>query len=242
MKLHFLPLICMKLPQILSDLAELVFPNLCLACERNLATGEKNICLQCQLTLPRTNYHLQGENPVEKYFWGKVPIESATAFYHFVKQTRVQHMMHQLKYRGRSDIGIQLGKLFGFELLASKRFRAVDLITAVPLHKDKRIKRGYNQSDMIGEGISEALQKPFDNSLLVRKRYTETQTRKSRMERWQNVDAIFAVTKPDVLRNKHILLVDDVITTGATLEACAVEILNIPGTKLSIAALAHATL
>ncbi|MFN0274406.1 MAG: ComF family protein [Chitinophagales bacterium] len=231
----------MKQLQILNDIAALVFPNLCLACEQPLGTGEKMICLTCQLTLPKTNYHLHHENPVEKHFWGRVHIEAATALYHYIKQTRVQHMIHQLKYKGRTDIGIHLGRLFGYQLQESDDFKNVDIITSVPLHKHKLDKRGYNQSDLLGEGLSETLQKPFDKNILVRNVFTQTQTRKSRSERWKNVDSIFSVPHPEKISGKHILLIDDVITTGSTLEACANEILKISGTKVSIAALAHAT-
>lgn len=231
----------MKQLQIFRDVASLVFPNLCLACEQPLSTGEKMLCLPCQLTLPKTNYHLQHHNPVEKHFWGRVHIQAATAFYHFIKQTRVQHMIHQLKYKGRTDIGIHLGKLFGYQLQESEFYKSAEIITSVPLHKLKLYKRGYNQSDLLCEGLSEVLHVPFVNNVLVRNTYTQTQTKKSRVERWKNVDSIFSVLHPEKIIGKHVLLIDDVITTGSTLEACANEILRIEGTKVSIAALAHAT-
>lgn len=224
---------------ILSGITNLIFPNICLACEKKLITGEKTICLNCQLTLPKTNYHLIKDNPVEKHFWGITHIEAATALYHFFKKTRVQHMIHQLKYKGRQDIGIRLGKFFGIELLQSPIFSQVDIITAVPLHPLKQQKRGYNQSELICQGISETLQKPFLNNILRRSVNTQTQTKKHRIQRWQNVESVFIIPHPETIQNKHILLVDDVITTGSTLQACANQLLAISGTKVSIAALAH---
>ena len=226
--------------QLLADTWNVIFPDLCLACEQPLTSGEKIICLSCQLELPKTDYHTFPDNPVAKHFWGKIPVEFATALYHFHKSTRIQHLLHQLKYKGRKDVGVQLGKLFGYTLQKVDAVKNIDMITSVPLHKDKELKRGYNQADAICEGLSEVLHIPFDKHAITRMKFSETQTKKGRLERWENVKEIFSVPDPARAEGKHILIIDDVITTGSTIEACAVEFLKYSGVKISIAAVAHA--
>ncbi|MFI5172413.1 MAG: ComF family protein [Chitinophagales bacterium] len=228
--------------KIFTDLRDIIYPDLCLACSEPLKRHEKVLCIKCQLELPKTDHVEYVENPVAKKFWGKVQIEYAMALYHFHKSSRIQQLMHELKYKGRKDVGTRLGNLLGFHVKQYKLFTTVDYITSVPLHKDKQIKRGYNQSSIIGEGLSEILLKPFNGNLLRRKLFTETQTKKSRIERWDNVKDIFEIANAAMIANKHILIVDDVITTGSTLEACAVEIKKIEGSMVSIAAIAHAEL
>ncbi len=228
--------------KIFNDLWDVIYPDLCLACSQPLKKHEKILCIKCQIELPKTDHVEYAENPVAKKFWGKVHIEYAMALYHFHKSSRIQQLMHELKYKGRKDVGIRLGNLLGFHVKQYKLFDSVDYITSVPLHKEKEIIRGYNQSSVIGEGLSEILLKPFKGDLLRRKIFTQTQTKKSRLERWDNVKDIFEAGEERFLKNKHILIVDDVITTGSTLEACAVELTKIEGTKVSIAAIAHAEL
>lgn len=226
--------------KILNDFLNLIFPVTCAACGNVLINNERIICLSCNYNLPRTNFHLEPDNPVAVIFWGRVRIENATAFYYFNKASRYRHLIHELKYRGRKDIGIEMGRIFGYEMMASPGFRLIDLVLPVPLHKKKLKKRGFNQSECIARGISEAMNKPLDASSVIRTVYSATQTRKSRYDRWLNVDGIFRVSDHTILSGKHILLVDDVVTTGATLEACAGEILKVEGTKVSVAVLGMA--
>ncbi len=225
---------------VINELNDAIYPNLCLTCSNALHKHEKIICIKCQISLPKTDYAEYEDNPIAKKFWGKVPIERAMALYHFYKSGRIQKLMHALKYRGRQDVGIRLGNLLGYQLQQFHLFNDVDIITSVPLHKDKEQKRGFNQSNIIGEGLSEVLQIPFDKNVLFRNIFTDTQTKKSRLERWDNVKSIFDVVDKNEIKNKHILLIDDVITTGSTLESCAVALTNHERVRVSIAAIAHA--
>lgn len=227
---------------IISDITNVIYPKLCAACQEALNKHEKVFCLKCQLSLPKTDHVLYADNPVAKKFWGKVPIERALAMYNFHKTSRLQEVMHALKYKGRKDVGLRLGNLMGYHLLQYQVFRDVDYITAVPLHKEKLLKRGYNQSGIIAEGLAEVLNIKYDGDLIKRTVFTATQTKKSRLERWDNVKDIFEITNAELITNKHILIIDDVITTGSTLEACAVKLIQYPGVTVSIAAVAFAEL
>jgi len=226
--------------ELIKDFVNLFFPRNCSACGKSLLKNEEVICTQCLYHLPRTNYHLQKENPISQLFWGKANIENATAFYFFNKGSIFQKLIHKLKYQGQQDIGIALGSYLGSAMLDSPLYKDIDVIIPVPLHLKRQKKRGYNQSECIAKGIAKHLPSIVDTKSLYRTKATETQTKKSRMERWENVDSIFAVRKNHNLSNKHILLVDDVITTGATLEACAESLLKIENVKVSIAAIAVA--
>ncbi|MFB0925429.1 MAG: phosphoribosyltransferase family protein [Vicingaceae bacterium] len=170
--------------------------------------------------MPKTNFHKDQENPVNKIFWGRVQIKMATSFYLFSKKGKVQNLLHHLKYKGVKEVGSVVGKLMGYDLNESKQFKEVDFIVPVPLHKNKLKKRGYNQSECIAQGISEAMKIPINTLTLFRKEDSQTQTKKSRYKRWENVGEIFGISNKD-LDGKNVLLVDDVVTTGATLEACA---------------------
>jgi ComF family protein len=189
----------------------------------------------------KTHYHNHLDNPVEKIFWGRVKIERATSFFLFVKGSPYQNMLHQLKYKGRQDLGIYLGELFGRDLTEQESFRHFDLIIPVPLHPDKEKKRGYNQSRLIAQGISNILKVPVDTEVLNRKTFTQTQTKKSRYERWENVEDVFEIQTDKNIAGKHILLVDDVLTTGATLEGCSQTLLKASDVKISVVTLAYAT-
>lgn len=224
----------------ITDFLNLFFPDNCSACGNPLVAQEKVICMSCLFKLPKTNFHLQDENPISRIFWGRVRLETATSFLFFNKGGNVQELIHQLKYRGKKNVGRFLGKSFGTDLSKSQLFNSVDCIVPVPLHPKKEKKRGFNQSLVISEGISEAIQKPVLNDNLIRLVHTSTQTKKSRYSRWENVKDVFGITSPDLLEKKHVLLVDDVLTTGATLESCAQKILQIEGAKVSIATLAYA--
>lgn len=222
------------------DLLWLIYPELCVACDKPLNSGEKCICTSCRFHLPKTNFHSEPVNPIIKHFWGKVKVEAAAALFLFTKGEKVQHLIHQLKYQKRKDIGVFLGELYGYDLKKCDPFGCVDVIIPVPLHPKKLKKRGYNQSECFAEGLSLSLKVPCDVKSLKRKKETQTQTRKHRFERFENVNSVFAVTNPDLVQGKHILLVDDVITTGSTLVACAEALLEVPGTRVTIAALAYA--
>jgi ComF family protein len=190
--------------------------------------------------LPRTNFHLEADNPVYRRFWGKINIYSATSFLYFAKGGIVQEMIDKLKYHGRKDIGVYLGEQYGNDLKASKVYNSIDIIVPVPLHEDKFIRRGYNQSEQFAAGLSKTMNKPKDYLSVIRKTASVTQTKKTRFERWKNVEEIFIAKDIISLSGKHILLVDDVITTGSTLEATAAAILLIPGVTISIATIACA--
>ncbi len=224
----------------IEDFIGLFYPKLCSACGAPLLQQEKYVCTQCLYNLPRTNYHYTDGNPVEQAFWGRTEIVAATAYYFFEKESRFAKIIHELKYRGKKEIGIEMGKIFGAELKENSRFDEVDLIIPVPLHWKKQKKRGYNQSEFIASGIAESMGKSIDINILYRAEETETQTRKSRYERWENVENIFRLKSVDKITGKHILLVDDVITTGATLESCATTLLKGNNTRVSIATLAMA--
>ena len=180
------------------------------------------------------------DNPLDKVFWGRVQLASTAALYNFQKKSKVQHLIHQLKYNNRIDVGIFMGKLLGADLAKAEAFKDVVKVVPVPLHPDKQRKRGYNQSEQIAIGLAKAMNIEMDATSFIRTVDTETQTRKSRFARWENVKEIFKVTAPSELANRHILLVDDVITTGATLESAAHIILGIEGVKLSVACIAFA--
>lgn len=224
----------------LDYLTELLFPSLCVVCGDRLIEQEQWICLNCLHHIPRTNFHLSADNPVAQIFYGRVPIEYATSFFYFSKGSQYQTLLHSLKYKGMKELGAEIGKHFGIDLMQSPGFSSVDIICPVPLHPSKEKKRGYNQSWWIASGIAKQMNKELDAQNLKRVTATETQTRKSRFERWQNVEGIFELSNPETFEGKHILLVDDVVTTGSTLEACAVAIHSATNAKVSIATLATA--
>lgn len=225
---------------IFDDFISLLFPRICIACGNKLFRNENIICSLCTYMLPKTNFHLLKDNPVSKMFWGRVNLESAAAFLFFRKGGRVQRMIHYLKYKGHKEIGIHLGLLYGRELSSSELFSNVEVIIPVPLHGKKLKKRGFNQSEQFAIGLGESMGKDVTNDVLMRKIHSATQTKKSRYERWQNVEEIFAVNHVDKIYGKHILLIDDVVTTGSTLEACAQVLLRITGVRISIATIAFA--
>jgi len=230
-----------RLQSYLQGFTSLFFPTYCAACGCTLFRNEIVLCLKCYADLPRTGYHLDPENEVAQLFWGRIPLYQVASFIYFAKGSRYQHILHELKYNGQRRIGIEMGRMFGYEL-KNTPFSGVDMIHPVPLHHKKQKKRGYNQSELIASGMAEILHLPVETTLISRKEDTLSQTRKSRYERWENVMHIFRCENPDAIRNKHVLLVDDVITTGATIEACASCILALEGVTVSVASLAYAKL
>jgi len=224
------------------DFLGLIFPRICSGCGNSLWKHEKVICDSCYYHLPKTNFHLQKDNPVNKIFWGRADILSATSFLLFNKGSKVQNLIHALKYKGRKDVGIFLGEEFGNILKSFQPYSHSGIIIPVPLHKKKFLKRGYNQSEQFAIGLASSMAIPYTAQCLMRKNETETQTHKSRFLRWKNVNDIFFVRNPDQIEGRKILLIDDVVTTGATLESCISVLLTIPGVSISIATIAYTKL
>ena len=227
-----------KLKSYLNDFSHLLYPQNCEGCGTDVLNDDAILCIKCLFDLPETNFTNTKDNPVEKIFYGRLNIIAATAAYYFTKDSLLQHLMIQLKYRNNKDVGFFLGKQLGYQLQESERFNDVDVLVPLPLNPKKEKKRGYNQAMIICEGIASVWQKPVLKNALIRTQFTETQTQQDRIHRWQNMQHVFAVADKNSLQDKHVLLVDDVITTGATLEACGTTILNILNTQLSIATLA----
>jgi len=223
-----------------ADLLDLIYPNLCFICGETLLKSESHICLSCLNNIPRTNYHLLTDNPVEKRFWGKAPIFRGTSFFFFQKGSPFQKLLHELKYKGNKEIGEILGRYAAAELLNSPDFCSIDIIIPIPLHPKRFAQRGYNQSEWIGKGLSAVLDKPQDTNTLKRVKQTTTQTKKSVFERFENTEGIFELSGAKELEGKHLLLIDDVLTTGSTLNAAINTLLNIPNVKISIFTLAIA--
>ena len=223
-----------------NDFVTLFFPNHCLGCSNSLFKGEEILCTRCILELPKTRYHEQIENSIKSRLSGRIPLIYAMAFLKFRKTGVVQHLLHQLKYNNHPEVGERLGKLYGKDLVEAGFEKKFDLIIPVPLHQSRKRRRGYNQSEKFAEGLSHLLQIPCDEKIVERKIKTATQTRKSKIERWENVKDVFQIKQPEKVMGKRVLLVDDVITTGATLEACGQQLLNCGCTELSIACIAEA--
>lgn len=226
--------------EIAGDFIGLFFPSYCRACEFPLVKGEEIICTSCLLELPKSHYHLEHENPFFNKFKGRIPVRHVMTLYKFVKESRVQHLLHSLKYKDAPEIAQALGRIYGNDLLTNGYGNEFDLIVPVPLHPSKKRKRGYNQSEEFGKGLSEVMNIPCSDDLVQRSVVTSTQTKKSRLNRWRNVSEVFHVEKPEEISGRRVLLVDDVVTTGATLEACGKVLLNSACLSLSIACIASA--
>lgn len=229
-----------QLKNIVNSTLHLFYPHLCTGCGSDLLEETDLLCLSCIHDLPHTHFADFANNPVEKYFWGRLPLLAAYSQFYFSKEFLMQHLVHQLKYRGDTKIGFYLGQVMGKTLLNSHRFDALDALIPLPLYAAKERKRGYNQAAVICNGMSAVMNIPVLNGVVIRQLATDTQTRKHRTERWENVKGSFTVIKENELSGKHVLLVDDVVTTGATLEACGHAILEVENTRLSIATLAYA--
>lgn len=225
--------------RILNDFVSLLFPELCYSCGEALFRYEKHICTHCILGLPKTNFHRSPDNPLIRLFWGRLDLAAAGALYHFAKGGKVQHIIHNLKYKGHKELGETLGKIYGEEVKDKEEFKSADLIVPVPLHKKKQMSRGYNQSEYFAAGLSASLDQPLYLTLR-RNTDTKTQTKKSRFERWENVETVFSVQDPEMIYGKHVLLVDDVITTGSTLESCGNTLLSAGASRVTLAAIAYA--
>lgn len=230
----------MTLRDWLDSILNLFYPRVCAACGDSLLKDEETVCLKCRYTLPRTGYEMNPNNPLAQSFYGRVKLHAVTACFFFAKSGKVQHLIHQLKYKGNKEAGVFLGQQLGESIKEAPLFQGIDYLIPVPLHPKREKKRGYNQSLMITRGINEVTGIPIGNQFLVRAVHTETQTKKSSEERYKNVKDIFELHHADELEGKHILLIDDVLTTGATLESCAHKFENIPGIVISAATAACA--
>ena len=230
-----------RLKEIKDSFLNLIFPHVCDGCGSDIINEESRLCIRCLTALPETNFQIHSGNPVEKIFWGRLSLVSATAQYYFTKESLMQHLMHQLKYKGNKELGFQLGRLMGIALKETNRFNNIDALVPLPLFPSKEKKRGYNQATVLCEGIAEIISLPVLNNVVIRPQHTDTQTKKGRIERWKNIEGKFELVNPEMIKNKHLLLVDDVVTTGATLEACGQELLSSENTRLSIATLCIAS-
>jgi ComF family protein len=235
---YIIPLANSVFTGVFDDFVSLFFPRYCAGCEDSLVKGEDLICSKCILEMPRSNYHLDAENPFFQKLRVRIEVKFVMSLFKFVKSGRVQRILHSLKYRNKPELGQLLGKVYGTELVRNGYAGKFDLVIPIPLHKSKKKRRGYNQSEQFGIGLAESLGIECSDDFLQRTYKTETQTRKTRLKRWENVKEVFAVTIPDSIKNKRILLVDDVVTTGATLEAAARVLLDGGCGELSIACIA----
>lgn len=228
-----------KITIVFQDFVSLFYPNYCFACDDSLVNGEEIICTRCLLEMPKTDFHIYPENEFYRKLYGRIRVEHVMALFKFSKNSRVQQLLHTLKYGNRPEIGVKLGNYYG-SILKNDYANKFDLVIPVPLHKSRQRQRGYNQSAEFGRGLAETLSIVFDSEVLERITVTETQTKKTKLLRWKNVKHVFNVRNSDCLIGKRVLLVDDVITTGATLEACAEKILEHRVQALSIACIAAA--
>ena len=228
------------LREIKESFLHLLFPHVCTGCGSDLLNEESMLCMRCMDAMPETNFELHADNPVEKKFYGRLPLKAATAQFYFTKESLMQHLMHQFKYKGNKELGLQLGQIMGDQLQRSNRFHA-DVLIPLPLFPMKEKRRVYNQATVLCEGIAENMKIPVLDKVISRPQHTETQTKKGRLERWKNIEGKFQLINAEAINNKHVLLIDDVVTTGATLEACGNELLKAENVQLSIATLCVAS-
>ena len=216
------------------------FPKVCYACLGALGDHEDTICVDCRHDLPVTNFHFDGNDAIQKVLYGRCKIENGTALFRFEKKSLVQQLIHGLKYKGYQNIGFVLGNWLGAELQQVDAYRNVDVIIPVPLHKNKLRSRGFNQVEKFGQQIAKALKVDYLDDVLVKVTNTKSQVNKKRLARWTNSDELFTLKNIEAIDNKHILVVDDIITTGATLEACISVLNQAKNIKISIATMAIA--
>lgn len=219
------------------EFLNLIYPNTCIACHKTLVHGEQHLCFPCLSNLAFTSFHLEPDNSIEQRFWGKFPIHRATALFFYQKGTNSQLILHHIKYKGNKELGEMMGLMLGEKINQTPAFN-VDMIIPVPLHPKKLAQRGYNQSEWIAKGIATKMNVPLDTRHLIRKIENPSQTKRGVYERWENTNGIFDLEDAHELRHKHILLVDDVITTGSTIEACVQALQKAGDIKISMAFLA----
>ena len=224
--------------QFLIDIRNIFYPDICLGCETVLTVNENTLCTTCLFDLPLTNYLKTNNSSIEKIFFGRIKIEKATALLFYHKKGITQKIIHNLKYKGYEEIGVYLGNWLGKEIKKSKYFNTIDYIIPVPLHKKRLKSRGYNQVTKFGERLAFYLEKPFIKNVLVRQSASLTQTKKSRVDRWKNVKELFFLNDETIFENKHVLIIDDIITTGATIESCANELFKTKNITISVVVMA----
>lgn len=222
-----------------NNFLHLLYPHYCIGCGTDVINDDDLLCIKCIFALPKTTFFELPDNPVEKIFYGRLKLEAAASAFYFTKDSLLQRLMIELKYKNNKEVGFFLGKLVAQQMKISNRLNEIDILVPLPLNPKKEQKRGYNQAKIICNGIASVLQKPIAEKAVIRTHFTETQTKQDRVHRWQNMENVFEVADITSIQGKHVLLVDDVVTTGATLEACGRSILNIPNTKLSIATIAY---
>ncbi len=228
-----------KTSKLFDPLISLLYPRLCSACENVLLEEEKILCTKCQYDLPETDFHSFRGNPMEKLFDGRVNIEKATALYYFSKDSKVQQLIHDIKYGGNPKVGLYIGKTIGIRLEKSDFMHGIDLIIPIPIHPKRLKKRGYNQAESIALGLALKANIPIITSSLIKAKNISSQTVKSRLERWKSIEDAFIVANQESIIGKHVLLVDDVLTTGATLETCAQLLIDSVADKVSLLTLAY---
>lgn len=231
----------MNISDILRSFFHLLFPHTCAGCGNDTLHPEQTLCLTCISQLPLTNFHHYPANPVHHLFLGRLPLVNATSLAYFTKDSLLQHLLHEFKYKNRKDIGTWLSHRLGEALQESQHFNKPDALIPVPLFPARERQRGYNQARILCEGLSEKWQVPVWHNVVIRTSRTQSQTRKNRIERWQNMEGKFELSSHQVIEGKHLLLVDDVLTTGATLEACGNALLQAPQVTLSVATIGFVT-
>ena len=219
----------------------MLFPHVCTGCGNDIISSKNILCLSCLHSMPETQFQFFQSNPVEKSFWGRLSIQAVTAQYYFTKESLMQILLHELKYKGNRELGIYLGRLMGEQIIQSERFTGIEALIPLPLFPSRERKRGYNQSELLCRGMSEIMMIPVIKDAVIRNKFTDSQTKKGRIERWKNMEGKFEIMNAASICNRHVMLVDDVITTGATMEACGTELLNIQGLSLSLASLCYAS-
>ncbi len=222
----------------LRDFLYLFYPTYCAACNNALHKNERLLCTSCRHELPLGNFHNVNAKKIEKVFYGRVNIENAASLFVFQKNGLVQNLIHNLKYKGREEIGEELGRWLGEKLLQNTDYQDIDSVVPVPLHKKRLRERGYNQVEKFGLEIAKKLNIEYIDAVLKKKLYNTKQSKRNRDSRWVNTSETFDIENASLLENKHILLVDDIVTTGATIEACAHALKSIPNIKISIATMA----
>ena len=229
-----------KIANIADDFLSLLFPRVCQACGEVLVRNERVLCLNCLADIPYTNYHLERNNDLEKELWGRCYAERVAAMCFYRHGSKIQTLIHRLKYYRIKDIGPYLGEMYGVRLKNSDFLDGIDFIVPVPLHPSKKRLRGFNQSELIARGLSSISDIPINMNILRRAKRSSTQTRKSRVERWENVEGVFELQSGELTDGKHILLIDDVITTGSTIESCINTLKGNWDVKVSVVAMAVA--
>ncbi len=228
------------LKEIKDSFLHLLFPHVCTGCGNDIINDTNELCMRCIAAMPETYFEIHAGNPVEKLFWGRLPLVGASAQFYFTKESLMQHLMHQFKYKGNKELGLQVGRMMGEQLKKSGRFE-VDALIPLPLFPARQRKRGFNQATVLCEGMAKIMNIPVWDDIITRPQRTETQTKKGRVERLKNMEGKFILSNPAIISNKHLLLVDDVITTGATLEACGNELLQDENVRVSLATLCVAS-